>query len=307
VSSSPSSKALQALSQIKRAMIGTLVERARQKQLKDYFAAGQRPWSPGYNQHKFAYLEKTLHDDSLMAAFRERKALPAGYGFRLDARVVEIPWALSYLQDTQRILLDAGSSLNHGVVVDAPALQNRQLTIFTLAPEKSCFWQKGISYMFGDLREMLFRDDAFDVVVCISTIEHIGMDNTQYAGDVTSAQKGGSTDFVQAVKELKRLLKPGGVLYITFPFGRYENHGWFQQFDARLTDQLIQAFNPARFSETIFHYKPDGWVLSDRETCAECQFFDVHTSKYFDPTSTIEYPPDYPAGERALACLELVK
>jgi hypothetical protein len=33
----------------------------------------------------------------------------------------------------------------------------------------------------------------------------------------------------------------------------------------------------------------------------------VHRSKYFDPESIIEYPPDYPAGERAVACLELFK
>ena len=85
------------------------------------------------------------------------------------------------------------------------------------------------------------------------------------------------------------------------------NHGWFQQFDAALVDTLLSAFEPSRHHESIYQYHPDGWQLSNREACKECEFFDVHTSKYSDPNSTIEYPPDYPAGERAVACLELIK
>ncbi len=72
-------------------------------------------------------------------------------------------------------------------------------------------------------------------------------------------------------------------------------------------DMLIEEFGPSQLNETIFRYDPNGWKLSDRASCARCQYFDVHTSKYFDPNSMIEYPPDYPAGERALACLELFK
>jgi hypothetical protein len=109
------------------------------------------------------------------------------------------------------------------------------------------------------------------------------------------------------VKELRRVLKTGGSLFISFPFGRYENHGWFQQFDADLVDTLVGAFAPSRSHEVIFQYHPDGWQVSNREACRACEFFDVHDSKYSDPNSMIEYPPDYPAGERALACLELVK
>lgn len=106
---------------------------------------------------------------------------------------------------------------------------------------------------------------------------------------------------------MKRVLKPGGTLYISFPFGKYEHHGFFQQFDAQLTDTLVDAFAPAHVSEAIFRYDPDGWKLSDRNACSQCEYFDVHKSKYFDPTSTIEYASDYTAGVRAVACLELRK
>jgi SAM-dependent methyltransferase len=253
------------------------------------------------------YIQEVLHNPAILDAFKARRALPSGYGFRIDARAVEIPWTLAHLSGTSGAVLDAGSSLNFQVVLDVPSLSQVQLTILTLAPEKNCFWRMGISYVFGDLRRTVFRDEIFDSVVCISTIEHVGMDNRLYAGDAQSAQRGSSSEFLLAIGEFKRLLKPGGSLYITFPFGRYEDHGWFQQFDAALMDTLIGGFSPTQITEAIYQYLPTGWELSDRTTCAQCEFFDVRTSKYFNPSSTIEYPSDYPAAERAVACLRLVK
>jgi DNA modification methylase len=111
----------------------------------------------------------------------------------------------------------------------------------------------------------------------------------------------------QAIAELKRILKPGGILYISFPFGKYADYQVFQQFDLELIDVLINSFEPSKSKETIFRYDPSGWILSDRDGCKECEYFNVHTSKYFDPNSTIEFPSDYTAGVRAVACLELKK
>lgn len=307
MTASLSLKALHKLRHIKRALTSRMIARANRRQLETYLAGDRRPWSPGYNQHKFQTLEAVLNDAELLAGFRAGRPLPAGYGYRLDARVIEIPWVLARLAESQGQILDAGASLNHGVVVKAPPLQGKQLTIFTLAPEKNCFWQMGISYVFGDLRSTVFKDALFDAVACISTIEHVGMDNTRYAGAKDVAQPGAADEFAQAVREFRRILKPAGRLFITFPFGRYENHGWFQQFDSALADRLIESFNPARQHEAIYRYNPDGWAISSRAECADCEFFDVHTSKYFDPGSTLEYPADYPAGERAVACLELEK
>ena len=276
-------------------------------ELNNYLYSDRRPWRRGYGIYKNKYLNEVLKDPALLDIFLTSQPLPANYGYRLDARLVEIPWVLSRLQKGGLKLLDAGSSLNSEVVVTAQGLADKNLTILTLAPEGVCFWGKGISYVFGDLRNLDFKDETFDSIICISTIEHVGMDNTQYDRKNPYAIPSSQKDFLIAIKELKRVLKLGGSLFCTFPFGKYENHGWFQQFDSKLMDTLIEGFHPVKYSETIFKYNPDGWVISDRESCAECQFFDVHISKYFDPLSTIEYPPDYPAGERAIACLELIK
>jgi SAM-dependent methyltransferase len=280
---------------------------AHRLRLEAYLRSNRRPWRAGYTEFRARHLAGTLADTALMATFRDSRPLPIGYGSRLDARVVEIPWALSRLPATTGALLDAGSSLNHAFAVGYCQRAGWKLHILTLAPESRCFWDEGVSYVYGDLRRTVFGDDAFGAVVCISTIEHVGMDNSFYAGEVAAARGSDEWQFLEAVRELRRILKPGGPLFITFPFGRYENHGWFQQMDDSRVDRLVAAFGPARSAETVFRYLPEGWQLSERAACAECEFFDVRKSRYFDRRSTVDYPPDYPAGERAVLCLELRK
>jgi SAM-dependent methyltransferase len=292
---------------VKNALRSFTIESIQRRRLASYLKSDRRPWRTGYDEYKREYIDSVIKDDSLLKVFREGTPLPYNYAFRLDARAIEIPWVLARAGQLGGRFLDAGSALNCDFVLTSRALANKKLTVVTLAPEGEAHWRLGVSYVFGDLRRMDFRDELFDAIACISTIEHVGMDNSMYAGEADLARRGDPGEFLLAVDELKRVLKPGGVLYITFPFGRYENHGWFQQFDAQLVDVLIEGFDPSLSYETIFRYEPEGWSSSDRATCAQCRYFDVHTSKYFDPNSIIEYPSDYPAGERALACLELHK
>ena len=301
------SSVLTIASRIKGSVGKTAWNVVKRKRLASYLKSDRRPWREGYYEYREQRLSEAVNDEALLNLFAENQPLPQGYGYRLDARIIEIPWVLSRGGKSSGRFLDAGSALNYDFVLISPALKDKQTTIVTLAPEGQAFWQLGVSYVFGDLRDLDFRDERFDSVACISTIEHIGMDNTMYAEDLEVARRSDPGEFVLAVKELRRVLKKGGSLFISFPFGRYENHGWFQQFDAALVDTLVAAFAPSRHQEAIFQYHPDGWQRSNREACKDCEFFDVHTSKYADPNSTIEYPSDYPAGERAVACLELVK
>ncbi len=275
--------------------------------LWSYLRSDRRPWRFGFLEYERLYWQQKLADPPTLACLREAQPLPPAYGYRLGPRAIEIPWVVAHLPEGPARLLDAGSALNFEAILRAPQLANKRTTILTLGPEPTCFWHLGVSYVFEDLRALYFKDDTFDLITSISTLEHVGMDNSRYAGQIASAQRHDPGDLFVAVRELKRVLKPGGAFYVTLPFGKYEDHGWLQQFDARLLDQLIETFAPARAVETIYHYAPAGWELSNRAACADCEYFDARVTKYFDRAHGIEYPPDYPAAERALACLELTK
>src|SRR6185369_11734557 len=103
-------------------------------------------------------------------------------GVGIDERCVEYPWLVSRLSREPETMLDAGSALNHAFLLDLPQLSTKKLHILTLAPERNCFFQRGIGYLYEDLRRLPLRSELYDCVACISTLEHVGCDNTAYTG-----------------------------------------------------------------------------------------------------------------------------
>jgi hypothetical protein len=127
-------------------------------------------------EYRDSYIEEIFSGER-MALFPSGHKLPEGFGSRLDERVVEYPWALSRLGAGDRLLLDAGSTLNHQYILDLDILACRSIVIYTLSPER-VISRANVSYIYGDLRSTILRSEYFDEIVCISTLEHIGMNNT---------------------------------------------------------------------------------------------------------------------------------
>jgi SAM-dependent methyltransferase len=222
--------------------------------------------------------------------------LPQGYGRWLDERLVEYPWLLSQLSEAPGELLDAGSTLNHRLILSQSRLQNKRITIMTLAPEAECFWKDRISYVFGDLRNMYFRDSSFSTVVCLSVLEHIGLDSRMYDPARTYTQRDPDA-YLAAVHEFGRVLKPGGSCLISVPFGKYQLRSWLQVFDSVMLDRMIATFGPSRHEVTFFRYSADeGWLRCNREDAADAPYFDLHSDVPW---------PGCPAGAGAVACLKL--
>ena len=233
-----------------------------------------------------------------MARFRTNQSLPPGYGVRLDERVVEYPWVLSRLDESANLLLDAGSTLNWRDLLSLPILASRSIVVCTLAPE-SVFSRANVSYIYGDLRSTILRDDLFDEIVCISTLEHIGLDNTLIYTRDGRYKESRPFDYRDALCEFRRLLAPGGQLLLTVPYGRYQNCGWLQQFDRELLDDAIRAFDGTLLDQAFYRYTPGGWVLADAVDCVDCEYYDIHAQPNHDP--------DYAAAARAVACIQLIR
>lgn len=252
------------------------------------------PWTKGYEEYKWDAIQTVLSAND----FAERIGTEH-YGYRIDERIVEYPWFFTRLPHQKGKLLDAGSALNHQHLINLPILQNKQLFISTLAPEGKVFNNQSVSYIYEDLREPCFRENYFDWICCISTLEHIGLDNTMlYTSNEVHAECQ-FEDYIIAMKALLQCLKPGGHFYITVPFGMYVNHKWFQVFDEKMVDNIIATFQPESYDETIFQYKNDCWQYSSREQARNEVYFDINANKNYDP--------DYAAAARAVACLDLIK
>lgn len=271
---------------------------AEQALRDQYVAGGKEPWSVGYGEYRKWFLTQALANESLLDALRHDGPLPAHFGHRVDERCIEFPWTIAHLRDCGQRLLDAGSTLNHLVLLQHPVLAERKLIICTLAPEGQ-LRRAGVSYLYSDLRCLELRDGCLDALTCISTLEHIGMDNTLLYTPDQSFNECDLDCHLQAVAELRRVLKPGGVALITVPFGVRENHGWTQQFDRAGVQAIIDAFAGRVESWQCFRYLPDGWTKATIEECANCKYFNFHATGRVEADGAI--------AARAVACLRLIR
>jgi SAM-dependent methyltransferase len=237
---------------------------------------------------------RALDDPTLMNLLKSGRPLPPHYGVGFDERTVEFPWGIT--RDLSGCVLDAGSTLNHPHVLIRLRPRVDELHIVTLAPEPQAFPFLDVSYLYADLRELPIRDGTYDRVISISTLEHVGMDNTQY-GDASPRSSDSSADAAAAMGELRRVLKPGGTLFVTVPYGRSADLGWQRVFDAAGLDELVEGFAPVAQRREFFHYTVEGWQRSSAEEAEGA----VYRDHFSDPTPAA----DRAVAARAVAALEL--
>ena len=90
-----------------------------------------------------------------------------------------------------------------------------------------------LSFVFADVCQMPFGDATFDLAMAISTIEHVGI--AFY--DLAAFPDGD----VKALAEIRRCLKPGGLLYLTIPFGKKETT-WARTYNFETLAGLLKDF-----------------------------------------------------------------
>lgn len=273
--------------------------------LADY-SADPRPAGAGYALHREAFLGQALGDARLIEAFRSGTPLPKGYGVGVDERCVEFPWMVAHLPAEPAALLDAGSTCNHALILDLPIFRNKTVDIVTLAPEPECHWRRGVSYLFRDLRALPLRDELYDLVTCISTLEHVGCDNYAYSRSAAHREDR-PDDFLLVMGELARVLRAGGRLLLTVPFGADLHYGWFRQFDRSRLERAIAAFPAGEVTRWFYRYTAEGWDLASAEDCARSEY----VRAWNGPPERLRRPfpiePDRAVNARAVACVRLMK
>ena len=177
---------------------------------------------------------------------RELRA-PAG----TDERLVEIPWALARYRGEPRVL-DVGYAFAEpaylAALVDATP---DEPTGVDLADAEV----PGLRRVNADVRQLPFGDRAFEVVFCISTLEHIGRDNTVYGLDAERDQRA----LTQSLRELRRVLSRHGRLLVTVPCGEAQDLGWQVQLEPDAWLELFRASGFIVFEHEVYELADDGW------------------------------------------------
>lgn len=277
------------------------VNKIRVSEADFFLANGMIPWSRGYNEYKTNHITDAINSKSVLDAFRKNET-PKNFGYRIDERVVEYPWIFSKLSEFNGKILDAGSTFNFDFIVNHSSIVDKDLTIYTFAPEDKSFIKKRISYVFGDLRSLPFKDELYDVIICQSTLEHIDMDNSIYGYEITHHDKKEtkSYEYLKVISEFLRVLKSGGTLLLTFPFGKFENHGFFQQIDIEMLKRMLGLFHQYGSTDIKFmKYENEGWRFARQSEVANCISYNPHTGE-----GKLD---DCAAHSRSVACVEFIK
>jgi SAM-dependent methyltransferase len=204
-----------------------------------------------YKQH----IRSSMRQDGDM--FQAGANPPHGYGRGMSERAVEFGWASA--RRPRGNVLDAGSTFNHSFVLDCLLPQVERLTIVTLAPEGHSYPERGIEYLYADLRELPFPDNSFDTVMCISTLEHVGLDTEGY-GVSTVVAPNPQLEALRAIRELVRVTARGGEVLLTMPYGAPHNLGWVRTFTRDDVADLLKATQPREVTSWAYRDAGDaGW------------------------------------------------
>lgn len=252
------------------------------------------PYSEEYVSRQQAFVTTQLDSRAVIDVFATSAPLPLNFGIGLDERVVEYPWLLSR-RPCGRVL-DAGSTLNHEHILDRFLPLFGSLHTVTLAPEESVFAERGISYLYADLRDLPLRSGYYDTVVSVSTLEHVGMDTTRY-GAADEAEPDPRPSLLAAVRELRRVLAQSGRLLFTVPYGVPEDHGWLRQFDQSVLEDVLAEIAPREQDVTVYGYTASGWQVSSLTAAADARYHDATLHK-------LAAEKDLAPAARAVACVE---
>jgi O-antigen biosynthesis protein len=144
-----------------------------------------------------------------------------------------------------RSVLDAGCGTGYGIEILAKA-SPAGLTGVDLAPEAVAVAQRrssgdGAKVVQGDLTALGFPDDSFDLAVCFETIEHLASPE-------------------QGIAELRRVVRPGGILVISSPNPDVYPSGNEHHLHELRPDELLRLVQD-RF-ETARLYVQHAWLAS---------------------------------------------
>ncbi len=167
----------------------------------------------------------------------------------LDGRIIDYPFVLQKLvRLPPGKVLDVGCTDGGNFV--APTLAALGWQVYGVDTREFRFEHPNFHFIQGDIRHTSLPDNSFDVVYAISTLEHIGI-----AGRYGVQEDDAEGDFT-AVREIRRVMRPGSVFLLTAPYGQ-----------AAIIRPLNRVYDKARLQRLIeqFEVKEEVYWLLDND------------------------------------------
>lgn len=223
---------------------------------------------------------------NLMTAPRWTPDTTAGlFGAGRTERCVEVPWAQSWLEGRGAVL-DIGFALSdldwlrvllgHGRAQPITAVDIvTPERVATRYPEDLRAQALATPIIIGDVRTAEVPAGAFDVVTCISTVEHIGFDaagsseRSAFARWSTLEETPTTRDpnvTPQVMAAIARALRPGGLALVTVPMGQggavpvRDSLGYYTrqfEYDAATWPQIAAAPGFRLLEQRFFAWRPE--------------------------------------------------
>lgn len=134
---------------------------------------------------------------------------------RLHSRCIEYPFAAEGLGACKGKVLDIGSAKSEPLWLQWLCASSAEVHCVDF--DEWRFPPEGIRFVRSDARQLPFESQTFDAVLAVSVVEHIGLASCQVEQETQpSVSESGDSE---AVKEFARVLKKGGKLILTVPFG----------------------------------------------------------------------------------------
>jgi O-antigen chain-terminating methyltransferase len=168
-----------------------------------------------------------------------------------DERAIEIPWCLARYDGEARVLDIGYAFAEPAYLAGLVALGASELAGADLAEAEV----PGLRSIAGDVRNLPVEDGAFELILCISTLEHVGRNNDVYDVDAPREEQGDEA----ALRELRRVLARDGRLIVSVPTGVRDDQGWQLQ---RTPADWIAVFERAGFvvfEDELYVRDDDGW------------------------------------------------
>jgi hypothetical protein len=163
----------------------------------------------------------------------------------IDERPIEIAWCLSRVLPADRVL-DVGYAFAEPVYLDALGALGDVTGVDLVVAEVP-----GVTSVQADLRDLPFESESFDVAIAISTLEHVGRDNTQYG---LAPEENDTLD--AALRELRRVASR---VLVTVPTGERE---LLPEQSVYEPSEWVDRFSRAGFvvfEDELYELAQEGW------------------------------------------------